>query len=213
MFSIIYHHNSKQIFGEFDTDVNSGLGGVFWIPFIHFWGRLPVLFWTALAGTFFTLGCCLTESFSVYYGMRALMGFTFTAGQTVGLAFIQDMFFFHEHVRKIGFWAWIHLMAPYATPLLGNFIISGTERWRLVFWLVFAVSAWHLLLIFLFVDETLYRRDIAQEYQPTRGSRISRIVGYWQAKNHHGYFMTFRSSATRVTKVLFKPVILPVMFY
>jgi hypothetical protein len=89
--------------------------------------------------------------------MRALMGFTFIVGQTIGLAFIQDMFFFPQHVRKIGFWAAIHLMAPYTTPLLGNFIISGTENWCLVFRVVFALAVWYLLLLVLFIDECWYR--------------------------------------------------------
>ena len=31
-----------------------------------------------------------------------MMGFTLTACQTIGLSFIKDMFFFHEHARKIG---------------------------------------------------------------------------------------------------------------
>jgi MFS family permease len=81
---------------------NRGVGGVFWIPFIYSWGRAPVLFWTVLTVTLFLLGSALTQSFEGYYGLRTLTGFTLTAGQTIGLAFIQDMFFFHEHAKKIG---------------------------------------------------------------------------------------------------------------
>ena len=186
---------------------------MFWIPWIYHWGRLPILFWTTLVGTVFTLVCCLTNSFTVYYAMRALMGFFFTAGQTVGLAFIQDIFFLHEHARKIGFWAWIHLMAPYASPMFGNFIISGTKDWRNVFWLVFGVASWQLLLIVSFADETWYRRNIRPDLQPPRGSRVLRIVGVWQIRNHSGYFMALPLACHRVTKLLFRPIMLPIMFY
>lgn len=186
---------------------------MFWIPFVRWWGRAPVLFWTTFAGTLFTLGCCITDSFSVYYVLRALMGFTFTAGQTVGLAFIQDIFFFHEHTRKIGIWAWIHLMAPYTSPLLGNFIISGTENWRLVFWVVFAVAAWDFILVVLCIQETWYRRDIRETNQPCRGSRFSELLGIWQIQNHDNHFLALKVSCLRLTQVLLKPVIIPVMFY
>lgn len=148
-----------------------GLGGVIWIPPIYFWGRAPVLFWTTFTGTFFTLACVLTPSFTVFYGFRALMGLTHTAGQTIGLAFIKDMFFFHEHARKIGLWVAFFFASPYMGPLLGNFIIDGTGEWRPVFWLVFAIGCLDLLLIVLFLDETWYRRELGQADQPDRGSR------------------------------------------
>jgi MFS family permease len=186
---------------------------VFWIPFIYHWGRLPVLFWTTLAGTMFTLACCVTDSFDVFYAMRALMGFTFTAGQTVGLAYIQDIFFFHQHARKIGFWAALHLMAPYSAPLLGNFIVSTTKDWRVVFWMVFGLACWDLFLIVLCIDETWYRRDIPLAHQPQRGSRIMRLLGIWQIQNHRDYFLTLGVSWRRVSSLLFKPIIIPIMVY
>ena len=68
-----------------------GIGGVLWIPVIYFWGRAPALLWSTVLGTIFTLVCALAPDFSVFYGFRAPMGVTLTAGQTIGLAFIKDM--------------------------------------------------------------------------------------------------------------------------
>lgn len=188
-----------------------GIGGIWWIPFVYVWGRAPVLFWTTLAGAFFTLGCALTTSFTTFYGLRALMGFTLTACQTIGLSFIKDMFFFHEHARKIGLWAALFLSAPYCGPLFGNFIIAGTGNWRNVFWLVFAVCCLDLVLIVLFADETWYNRTLT--VQPERGSRISRVLGTWQIRNHHGNFLTVSRAIGRLTETLFKPVVIPTMVY
>ncbi|KAF8464913.1 major facilitator superfamily domain-containing protein [Kalaharituber pfeilii] len=194
-----------------------GIGGLFWIPVIYFWGRAPVLFWTTLSGTLFTLGCCVTTDFQTYYAMRALMGFTLTAPQTIGLAFIKDMFFFHEHARKIGIWAAVFLVAPYCGPLFGNFIVDGTGEWRPVFWLVFAFCCFVLVLIVLFIDETWYNRNIPMDKQPERGStewdRMMRLTGIWQIKHHSGYFLPVLSSCKRLTTVLFKPIMLPTMCY
>jgi MFS family permease len=190
-----------------------GIGGIFWIPVIYFWGRAPVLFWTTVSGTLFTLGCTVTHDFDTFYALRALMGFTLTAGQTIGLSYIKDMFYFHEHARKIGLWAGLFLLAPYCGPLFGNFIIDGTGEWRNVFWLVFAICCADLTLIVLFADESWYRRDIPLEQQPDRGTRLMRLIGGWQIRHHNGYFTSFLAAYWRLVAVIIKPVILPTLLY
>ncbi|MCJ1393458.1 hypothetical protein MMC18_006333 [Xylographa bjoerkii] len=190
-----------------------GIGGLFWIPFIYFWGRAPVLFWTQVAGTLFTLGCALTTSFTTFYGLRALMGFTLTACQTIGLSYIKDMFFFHEHARKIGLWAALFLLSPYCGPLFGNFIIAGTGQWRIVFWLVFAVCCLDLILIVSFADESWYRRDIPVAEQPPRGTRLLRLIGVWQIRVHKGYFLPVLTACHRLLAVFILPIIVPTMIY
>lgn len=183
------------------------------MPFLYFWGRAPLLFWVVVAGTFFTLGCTLAPSFRVFYGMKALQGFTLAAGQTCGLAFIQDMFFLHEIARKIGIWTTCFIGSPYAGPLFANFIIAGTGSWQNVFWLIFGLGCLNILLIGLFVDETWYRRNISMELQPRRGIRLGRVVGLWQIKVHSGYFGTVWASCQRMITVLLKPIMIPIMIY
>jgi MFS family permease len=172
------------------------------------------LFWTTLSGALFTLGCAVTTNFTTFYGLRALMGFTLTACQTIGLSFIKDMFYFHEHARKIGLWAALFLVAPYCGPLFGNFIIHGTGEWRNVFWLVFGICCLDLILILVWADETWYNRTIAPEQQPGRGSRLMRVLGVWQIQNHGtAGFMGWSRAIGRLTETLFKPIIIPTMLY
>jgi hypothetical protein len=142
-----------------------------------------------------------------------MMGFTLTAGQTIGLSYIKDMFFFHEHARKIGLWADLFLLSPYCGPLFGNSIIAGTGSWRNVFWLVFAICVFDLVLVVLFADESWYRWDISQVEQPARGGKLLRLVGIWQIRVHNGYFFTFLTSCHRLAAVFIKPVIVPTMIY
>lgn len=143
------------------------------------------------------------------------MGFTLTACQVIGLSFIKDMFYFHEHARKIGLWAAAFLLSPYCGPLFGNFIIARTGNWRICFWLVFAVSMFDLILIVLFADETWYRRDVSREDQPSRGSRLLRVVGIWQirAPGRQTYFLSVKESLLRLWSVLLKPIMVPTMLY
>lgn len=143
--------------------------------------------------------------------MRALMGFTLTACQTIGLSFIKDMFYFHEHARKIGLWACLFLISPYLAPFFASFMLAGLGEWRPVFWLVFAIGCLELVLILLFADETWYNRRLAT--QPDRGNRIMRLLGVWQIQNHKGNFDTVAQSCRRLTTVLFKPIMIPTMIY
>lgn len=195
------------------TDFVSGIGGIVWILVSSWWGRAPVMFWSTLAGAMFTLACAVTNDFSTFYAFRALMGLTLTSYQVTGLACVKDMFFFHEHARKIGIWVSLFIMSPYLAPFFGNFIIAGTGSWRAVFWLVFAICCADLVLIVMFADETFYNRSIPTEEQPPRGNRIMRVLGIWQLRNHSGYFRSFASCARRMISTLFKPLVIPSMLY
>ncbi|KAF2205365.1 MFS general substrate transporter [Delitschia confertaspora ATCC 74209] len=194
-----------------------GIGGLLWIPLASCWGRAPILFWSTLTGTFFTLACALAPNFDTYYSFRALMGLTLTAFQVVGLSCVKDMFYFHEHARKIGLWVALFILSPYLGPCLGNFIISGTGDWRPVMWLVFALDCAVMVFIVLVSDETYYERNIAPEQQPARlktfMGRISRLVGTWQIRNHAGYFKGFGHCCKRLLAVFLKPIMIPIMVY
>ncbi|KAJ4298949.1 hypothetical protein N0V90_004192 [Kalmusia sp. IMI 367209] len=195
------------------------IGGLFWIVVSTWWGRGPALFWSTLTGCAFTIACAVTHNYSVYYGFRVLMGFSFCAFQIVGLACIKDMFYFHEHARKIGIWTYGVFLTPYLAPMFSNFIIAGTRgRWRVAFWLVFAVGALDLILIILISDETFYDRTIPQEKQPARPKtflgRMSRLVGVWQIQNHNqAGFHRLSHSVTRLIKTFLKPIMIPCMIY
>lgn len=145
------------------------------------------------------------------------MGLTLTAYQVVGLACVKDMFYFHEHARKIGIWVAIFILSPYLGPFFANFIIAGTGDWRPVMWLVFAMGAVDMLLILLFCDETYYERRIPLEQQPFRpqtlAGRMSRIVGIWQIQHHQGYFKGGWHCCRRLLSTFLKPIIIPAMIY
>ncbi|KAH7119787.1 major facilitator superfamily domain-containing protein [Dendryphion nanum] len=194
-----------------------GIGGLIWIVIASWWGRAPVMFWSTLTGTFFTLACAVTDSFPVYYGFRAMMGLTLTAYQVVGLAVVKDMFYFHEHARKIGIWVAIFILSPYLGPFFANFIIAGVGDWRPVMWLVFAMCVADMVLIVLICDETYYDRTIPIDQQPPRpqtlAGRLSRVIGVWQIQHHTGYFKTAGQSCKRLASTFIKPIIIPAMLY
>lgn len=183
------------------------------MPFIYFWGRAPVLLWVTVLGTVVTLPVPLIQSFSDFYALRALMGLFLSGSLTAGLAFIQDMFFLHEQAQMIGIWFAIFTTCVYFAPMFGYYIMAATGSWRATFWMAFGLQAFVVLLIVLFIDETCYRRDIAEAQQPNRGSRLSRLTGVWQIRVHRQYFETLTSSFLRLFRILGMPVIIPMYFF
>ena len=189
------------------------------MPLFNYWGRMPVLFWSSLMGLFFTLGCVLTPTFNSYYALRALQGLTQSVGQTVGLAFIKDMFFLHEHARKVGVWYSIFIISPVAGPLFGNFIIGGLGNWHPIFWLVFAWSSFLLCMIVCFGDEPNWNRNVPGDQQPERHpgqfNRLLRVFGIWQARTHtYPYYPWLSRCYSRLLETFLKPVIpMAMVFY
>ncbi|KAJ4252497.1 hypothetical protein NW762_011098 [Fusarium torreyae] len=151
----------------------------------------------------------------MFMGVRAIQGLFLTSGQTIAIAFIKDIFFFHERARKIGLWALMYITSPYWGPLLANFVIGQTHQWQDAFWLGVGVNGISLLLILAFLDETWYNRELPDSEQPPRGQgffhRLLRVTGVWQIMHHSTYFESFYDAFKRVLLILAKPVILLIL--
>jgi MFS family permease len=180
---------------------------------ISYWGRAPVLFWASILGTLFTIGATVANDFNTYYAMRAVMGLFLTAPQTISIAFIKDIFFFHEHARKIGLWAALYISSPYLGPLLANFIVGTTADWQHVYHMCLGVCGIYILLIVAFLDESYYGREISEEQQPSRGTRLMRLVGVWQINNHGtaGFYSLF-GALRRLFATITKPALVLILF-
>ena len=179
------------------------------------WGRAPTIFWTALISAFLNLGVALSPDWQTYYVTRVVQGLFSNAPPSIAIAFIRDIFFFHERARKIGLWTTLFIASPYFGPLFANFMLAGLLDWRPVLWLWVATQALFVVACILFLDETWYNRETADELQPRRGSgfvnRMSRVMGIWQIR-HHSQFLTLRHSIMRFVQAILKPVLLVVFF-
>lgn len=190
------------------TSFIRGLFGLVWVPMVSYWGRAPVLFWTEVIGFFFTLGIALSNDYSTFYAMRVLSAMFLTAAQTISLAFLKDMFFFHERARKIGLWAVLYIASPYLGPQLASFVVGKTGDWHHPYWMGTGCVGIQLILVVLFIDETWYNRDVPSHEQPARSqtfsARMSRLLGIWQVKQHE-YFPTFLDAYRSLAFVILQP--------
>ncbi|KAJ6006996.1 major facilitator superfamily domain-containing protein [Penicillium canescens] len=188
-----------------------GIGGLIWVPMSSCLGRAPVLFWTTIAGFGFSIGAAVSPTYECYFAMRVLTALFLTAGQTMVIAFIKDLFFFHERARKIGLWAALYIASPYLGPCLGNFIISQTGHWPDVYWLCLGVVGLQVVLVALFVDETWYNRQKDSHEHPCRpagvANRFLRLLGVWQLQHHKAYFPKTLTAIKRFVLAITRPVV------
>lgn len=172
-------------------------------------GRAPTLFWTQLLGLVFSICTAVSPNFPCFYALRALTGLFITSAQTISIAFIRDMFFFHERARKIGLWALLYIASPFWGPLVGNFVLAGTGSWQDVFWVSVGVCGFNMVLLLCFLDETWYNRDLPSAQQPPRkpgfASRMGRVVGLWELRHRRGYYDTVLGSYRKFFGMLTKP--------
>ncbi|KAI0129446.1 major facilitator superfamily domain-containing protein [Xylariales sp. AK1849] len=182
-----------------------GAGGIFVVALSAYFGRLPVMFYFVLVAFATAIWCAAATSFDSFMAARILNGFFSTVGQVGGLMFIQDIFFFHERARKINIWASFFVISPYLGPLFAAFI-TATKPWPTPFWVYSALTALCLVFVILFLEETFYDRRIPQSDQPSRGSRLSSLLGISQFRSRH-LRNSFVQAWMRPLRTIAKPVV------
>lgn len=126
--------------------------------------------------------------------------------------FIKDMFFFHDHARKINIWSSFIVVSPYLGPLLTAFIID-TQIWQWAFGVYSIMTGLCLIAVILFVDETYYDRKSPESQLPARGPKWKRLVGIEQWHSRH-LRNTFRDAVMRPVTVICKPpVLISTLYY
>lgn len=183
-----------------------GAGGLFVVALSAYFGRLPVLFWFTVTALWTAAWCTAATTFEPFMAARILNGFFSTAAQGGGLVFIKDMFFFHEHARKINIWAAFTILSPYFGPLIAAFIIS-TQKWQWAFGVVTIETGLCLIAVVILVDETFYDRKLPHEQRIPRKSKLQRLVGIEQWRSRHQR-STFKQAVMRPVRVICKPVVL-----
>ncbi|KAL1980470.1 hypothetical protein VTN96DRAFT_4127 [Rasamsonia emersonii] len=209
-----------QIWGMTEDEVNHsqagnvfmlGAGGLFVTVFSAYFGRLPVLFWFLVFALWTAAWCAGAAGFNDFMAARILNGFFSTVAQAGGLMFIKDIFFFHEHARKINIWSSFVILSPYVGPLLAAFMMTSLE-WQWPFGIYTIETGLCLIAVILFMDETYYNRRIPIEQQPERRSRLLRLIGVeqWRSRSQRS---TFPKAVMRLVKVASKPTVVLSWFY
>ncbi|KAF3483514.1 uncharacterized protein GIQ15_02838 [Arthroderma uncinatum] len=180
-----------------------GVGGIVTVAFSAYFGRLPVLFWFMVGAVATAVWCTAAQSFESFMAARILNGFFSTVAQGGGLMFINDIFFFHEHARKINIWSSFIIVSPYLGPMLTAFIIN-TQIWQWAFGVYSIETGLCFIAIMIFMDETFYDRKLPAAQQPVRVARWRRMIGIeqWQSRQLRN---SFKDAVMRPFIVICKP--------
>ncbi|KAG2339662.1 MFS general substrate transporter [Suillus weaverae] len=174
-----------------------GWGGIFWIMLMRRYGRLPVLFWTQVFALAFLVGATFSPDLATFTGkisyavnnlnadafrlkaMRCLTAFFGTCPQVTGLYIVTDIFPFHLQARKLNIWTFGFIISPFLSPFAFGFLVARMS-WRWAYGIGSLYSAVVVLLIGLFMEETMYDRHLDSDLQrilPGIQYRLETLIG------------------------------------
>lgn len=182
-----------------------GFGGISAVVCMTYFGRLPVLFWFSLFSLWTAAFCAGSSTFNEFMAARILNGFFSVVTYVGAVIYVNDLFFLHEHARKVNAWVFFVLLAPYLGPLITSFLLTKTS-WRWCFGIYTILTGLSLLAVVLFSEETYYDRSIPPAEQPKPTSRLSRLVGIEQLKSRR-LRNSFVDALLRPIKTLLKPTV------
>jgi hypothetical protein len=78
--------------------------------------------------------------------------------ESLPVQLVNDVFFLHERGQRLGYYT-VCLCLGATGPLYAGYMLAGGYSWRLFFYVEFAFACALLIMAFLFVEETFYRRD------------------------------------------------------
>ncbi|KIJ06422.1 hypothetical protein PAXINDRAFT_20390 [Paxillus involutus ATCC 200175] len=191
-----------------------GWGGIFCVMLMRRFGRLPVLFWTQLLAFGFLIGATFAPDLPTFTAMRCLTGFFGTCPQVTGLFVVTDIFPFHLQARKLNLWTSGFLISPFISPFAFGFLSARTS-WRWSYGVGSMYSAIVLVLIMLFLEETMYDRGVNRPLpRRTSGFRyrvqtLVGITGYRLAKYRDSWFEATWASLS----VVWRPQFILVAFF
>ncbi|KAJ5112056.1 hypothetical protein N7532_000101 [Penicillium argentinense] len=182
-----------------------GFGGIFAVPLIEAYGRLPIWLWPQIITTFIVLGATLSNNYDTFTVFRSLQGLFGTVPQVIGLPIIRDMYRAEEWPRMINIWyspnpspidplipssshananvsvnnrGTTFLVGPFLGPAVAGYIGAATT-WRISFGVLTALYGVSTLLVILFGRETYYNA----EKTANSSSASSRLASYFGIGN------------------------------
>lgn len=153
-----------------------GWACLFWQPIALTYGRrgvylisvflnIPLMIWTAYSG-----------SAGQWYAHRILIGFIGSAIESLPEVSVPDVFFAHERGFYMAIYVFCLFGSNFLSPIIaGWFALSFGWRWTMKFGAI--ISAASFVVLFLFMEDTIYFRD-SFEGMPTDDSATPKEVGH-----------------------------------
>lgn len=141
-----------------------------WGPLADRLGRRTVVIATLLLYLFASVGCALSGDYASFLLFRVLQGVAAGGGLAAGRTMIRDVHSPQDAQRAMSRVMMLFALAPAVAPVIGGWL-EDAFGWHSVFYFLALYSALVLVLILLWVSETL-PRSMRQSVHPVNVARV-----------------------------------------
>ncbi|GAV51590.1 hypothetical protein ZYGR_0AF00610 [Zygosaccharomyces rouxii] len=138
--------------------ISLGVFPLWWSSISEMNGRRTVYIISFVLLLGFNVGAALSPSIQDFTILRVCSGGAAASVQSVGAGTVSDLYIPEERGRNLGIYYMGPLMAPLLSPIIGAALVSGFS-WRSTQWFMVILSGVNVVLLVLFLPETLRKQD------------------------------------------------------
>lgn len=140
--------------------VTLGVIPMWWSNFSERWGRRSIYIVSFILYVGFTIGCALSRNVVQLIIFRIFSGGCAASVQAVGAGTVTDMYSITERGTAMGVFYLGVLAGPLLAPIVGGAITSNKSLgWRATQWLLVILAICGIVMVILFLPETLRRQE------------------------------------------------------
>ena len=156
------------------------VGCIFFIPFVHKYGRRPVYIASILIQFASTIWNAKVNNSANLLAAYTFSGLGGAISETIVQITIADLFFVHQRATATGVFILMQNMGAYLGPVAAGYIVVD-EGWRWMWWWSAIILAINFVMVLFFYEETKYVPAIAgetvdsvpQTEEPAKGSSMT----------------------------------------
>ena len=161
-------------------------GQAFYGPLSDRWGRKPALYFGLTLFSVSSVGCALARDVTALIALRFLQALGGCAPLVVPRAVVRDYFDQRGSVRMLSVLMLVMGLAPILAPLIGGQLLVNFG-WRSVFWVLAAYGAFWLVIVTLFLHESL---PLARRRRQRAADVMATYLGLLRDRTYIGYVLT-----------------------
>jgi len=147
-----------------------GIATLVWGPLSDRLGRRTIILSSLMMYVFATLGCALAEDYGSFLTFRLLQGVAAGGGLAAGRTMIRDVHSPQSAQRALSRVMMLFALAPAMAPVIGGWL-HDVFGWRSVFYFLSLYSSLMLVMILLWIPETL-PLALRQSFHPLHIARV-----------------------------------------
>ena len=161
-------------------------GQAFYGPLSDRWGRKRALYFGLILFSVASIGCALAGNVTALIALRFLQALGGCAPLVVPRAVVRDYFDQRGSVRMLSVLMLVMGLAPILAPLIGGQLLVNFG-WRSVFWVLAAYGLFWLVIVMLFLQESL---PAVRRRRQRASDVVATYLGLLRDRTYIGYVLT-----------------------